>query len=143
MELKITGTVKVIEYCSADLDFHEEYNELLPFIGTKSITLDGKPFEPECVSGQQEYRKMCSSMKKPWVFHVGQPVDNYERTYILPDDAEPSKIQIVRTFADFTKFLLGATVSEYILYDGEKVYADDETYLLADDCGYAEYIVKR
>ena len=135
-QIKVTGTVCPIEYCTEGEDFWSNHYILLPFISIKSV----EGCELKRVTKSKAYRELMTDMPKPWVIHKGKFIEDYTRTYIVPDDA--NEVEIVTSIDDFKKVLLMCHISEYLIVDGQKVEADDENELF-NDKDYTEYVIKR
>ena len=134
-EIKVTGTVCPIEYCTEGEDFFDNHCILLPFVSIKSV--EGCDLKRKTVS--KAYRELMSHMPKPWVIRKGKFIEDYTRTYYIPDDA--SEVEIVTSIEDFKKVLMMCHISEYLLVDGSRIEADDENECLAED--YTEFVIKR
>ena len=104
MEVKVTGTIGVYEYCSADIDFHDNYNSMLMWYGIDKVEVDGVEVKPEYTYDNKAIHRLLSCFSKPWIIHRGKTISGYERTYIVPDN-EPGCPVFVVSIKESSKIL--------------------------------------
>lgn len=147
-KIKITGDIIILEYCSDEKEFWDDYFQDFLWAKITSIEVDGVDImsqKGKYIETNDHFKQFIGEGKEhplPVEIHTGV-VEEYEAFYGLDvDDFDPAKLQLMKSneISDLRRF----PIASCIMYDGKKFQADASIIDLGiGDNDYDEYYIRR